>query len=204
MPKQNQAAADLNREIRRDLESLKQALAKKPSPEAAARLQALSQQQEKLKGRTQKLRDSFDALSQDLLQLPPEIGKNLDEGQAFMHDASGELSLQDAGRALVPEREAKQRLSQARQALESAEQQMAQGMKPGQGMPIPLAGGAGAAGRGGGQGSSGFYNKDFELPPQNAYQVPRAFRQDILEKMKDASPSEYKDLNRDYYERLVR
>jgi len=206
MPQRSQAAAELNREIRRDLESLKQALAPKPGPEAQARLQTLSQQQEKLKERTQKLRDSFDALSQDLPQLPPEIGKNLDEGQALMHDASGELSLLDPGRALVPEREAKQRLAQARQALESAQKQMAKGMKPGMGMPLML-GSAGRAGgqRGnGGEGGSGFFNKDFELPPQNAYQVPRAFRQDILDKMKDASPQEYKDLNRDYYERLVR
>jgi len=197
---QCRSAGNLNREILHDLESLQQALAKKLGPEARPRLQSMSENQEKLQQRTAKLRDEFDLLGLDLPQLPPEIGQNLDQGQALMHDAAGELSLQDPSRALVPEREAKQRLAQARQALESAEQQMAQGMKPGM-MGMPLM--AGAAGRAGG-GGRGVYNKDFELPPQNAYQVPRAFRQDILEMMKDAAPEEYKDLNRDYYERLVR
>jgi hypothetical protein len=200
LPGQCSAAGSLNSEIKRDLESLQQALARKPGPEAEARLQSMSAEQEKLKQRTEKLRNDFDSLSQDLPQLPAEIGKTLDEGQAFMHDAAGELSLQDPGRALVPEREAKQRLAQARQALDRAAQQMAQGMKPGMGLPMM----AGAPGRRGAGGSAGVYNKDFELPPQNAYQVPRAFRQDLLEMMKDAAPEEYKDLNRDYYERLVR
>jgi hypothetical protein len=202
LPGQCQAAGDLNREIIRELLSRKQALAKRLSPEERARLQALAQDQDQVKDRTQRLLDEFQSLSQDVPGLPSEIEQNLDQGQAYMRDASGELSLEDPGRALVPEREAKQRLSQARQALENAAQEMAKGMKPGSGMPFPMP--IGAAGRQGQGGRRGLFNRDFELPPQNAYQVPRAFRQDILDAMKDGSPDEYKDLNRDYYERLVR
>ncbi|OGP59427.1 MAG: hypothetical protein A2V67_07395 [Deltaproteobacteria bacterium RBG_13_61_14] len=203
LPGQCQAAGDLNREIIRELLSRKQALAKRLSPEEQARLQVLAQDQDQVKDRTQRLLEEFQSLSQEVPGLPSEIEQNLDQGQAYMRDASGELTLEDPGRALVPEREAKQRLSQARQALENAAQEMAKGMKPGMGMPFPMP--IGAAGRRGGEGGRrGLFNRDFELPSQNAYQVPRAFRQDILDAMKDGSPEEYKDLNRDYYERLVR
>lgn len=204
LPGQCRAVAELNREIIRELENRKQSLATRLSPGERARLPALAKDQLALQERTRALKDEVQSLSREMPNLPAEIEQNLDQGQAYMYDASGELSLEDPARALVPAREAKARLAEARRALEKAGQEMAQAMKPGGGMPLPLPFAAGGGRPGGTGGRVGRFNRDFELPPQNAYQVPRAFRQDILEAMKDGSPEEYQELNRDYYERLVR
>jgi orotidine-5'-phosphate decarboxylase len=60
------------------------------------------------------------------------------------------------------------------------------------------------AGQGGGTGSSGAATGDIKLPDEDAYRVPEEFRKELLRAMKEGSPDAYKNLNKDYYERLVR
>jgi hypothetical protein len=53
------------------------------------------------------------------------------------------------------------------------------------------------------EGQFGASTEKVEIPSEEAYKVPKEFRQDILDALKEGLPEKYKDLNKDYYQRLV-
>jgi len=52
-------------------------------------------------------------------------------------------------------------------------------------------------------GDSGFSMEEVKIPTAEAYKVPKEFRQDILDAMKQGLPQKYQELNKDYYRKLV-
>ncbi|HVO30529.1 MAG TPA: hypothetical protein VMV18_07325, partial [bacterium] len=53
-------------------------------------------------------------------------------------------------------------------------------------------------------GMRGFSNDKVEIPDGSQFRVPKEFREDILEAMKKPSPDGYKQMNQEYYERLIK
>jgi hypothetical protein len=189
--------------------SLKEALAKMKNLKGAlefsldassrAELDELSRVQEELRSDAQQTLESYEELRQEAPSLPGNVSQHLDQAAFQMHDASGEMALGDPGRAQVPAAGARMHLEQAAASLAKARQQMSKGMGFGMGMPGMMPGGQSSGGRGNGFNS----NERVEIPDKDAYQVPEQYREELLKAMKEGSPEAYKNLNRDYYERLV-
>jgi len=117
-----------------------------------------------------------------------------------MHDASGEMQLGESGRALPQAAGARANLEQAAQGLAQAKKQMGQGMGGGMGMGMGM--GPNNSRDGGSQGNPS--NERVQIPDKDAYKGPEQYREELLRAMREGSPEAYKNLNHDYYERLVR
>ena len=78
-----------------------------------------------------------------------------------------------------------------------ARERIAKGMM-GEGVPMPMP----FRGRME-EGQFGASAEKVEIPSEEAYKVPKEFREDILNALKEGLPEKYKDLNKDYYQRLV-
>jgi hypothetical protein len=53
-------------------------------------------------------------------------------------------------------------------------------------------------------GMAGASVRNFQLPDKEAYKVPRMFREDIVEALKEGYPERYKELIEQYYRNIVR
>ena len=53
-------------------------------------------------------------------------------------------------------------------------------------------------------GVAGSSVRNFQLPAKEAYKVPRMFREDIMEALKEGYPERYKELIEQYYRNIVR
>jgi hypothetical protein len=53
-------------------------------------------------------------------------------------------------------------------------------------------------------GAAGASVRNFQLPDKEAYKVPRMFREDIMEALKEGYPERYKELIEQYYRNIVR
>jgi hypothetical protein len=60
-----------------------------------------------------------------------------------------------------------------------------------------------AIARGSSSGSSGHRNAKVRLPKSEDYRPPKAFREDLLEALKEKYPKVYEDIIQKYYKRLV-
>jgi hypothetical protein len=52
-------------------------------------------------------------------------------------------------------------------------------------------------------GDRGVSLEEVKIPTAEAHKVPKEFRQDILDSMKQGLPQKYQELNKDYYRKLV-
>ena len=127
-------------------------------------------------------------------------------GQAAfkMHDSSGEMGLGEPGRALPPAAGARGDLESAAQSLAEAKKQMQQGMGMGGGMGMGMNGSMPRGSRSGGHDSGQVSNERVKIPDRDSYKGPEQYREELMKAMREGSPEAYKNLNRDYYERLVR
>jgi len=204
--KSNQAEK-LAEEILRDLENLDQAFSFQLDGPERSELEELSKMQEAIRQDTESVREGYETLRQEVPSLPGEVSDHLGNGALKMHDSSGEMLLGEPGRAQVPAREARVELEKAQGMLQKAQQQIGQSMMMGGGMMFgkgSMAGGSMGSRNSGREGRTGVSTGKVEIPDEGAYQVPEQFREEILRAMKEDSPDAYRNLNRDYYERLVR
>ena len=131
-----------------------------------------------------------------------------------MGAAAGSLGSADTGEALPSERAALAKLmnarDRARQSLQSLEQM--QGYRMGKGgivfMPGRTPGGPLGLGTAPGRGTRfggrlGTNVRSFRIPGKEDYEVPRLFRSDILESLREGYPEGYEGRIRDYYHRIT-
>lgn len=182
------------------------------SPEQREQLGQLGQRQQGVGNETAQLQQQFDNLLPLMPFLPSETVDNLKQAVPLMQQAQGELNASQSQQAIPPEQGALERLRNAQNSLQQALQQLSQrGQMMGQSMPILR-----QAGRlpmpnmqrpqvdqrqGGAAGAS---VRNFQLPDKEAYKVPRMFREDIMEALKEGYPERYKELIEQYYRNIVR
>jgi len=189
-------------EIKQGLEKLRQGLSTAVSPSQKSELENLGQVQEALRQDLQSLMDRYGELRQEAPSLPGEVTEHLDNASLKMYDASGEMMLGEPGSAMAPARDARARMEKARGALNKAREKMGQSMG-GMGLGMSMrAGGSRSRGNDGGRGLD--TDGEVDIPDEDQYTVPEEYREQILKAMKEDSPDAYKNLNRDYYERLVK
>ncbi len=183
------------------------------TPSQRGQLGELGQSQGGVRNDTQTLQQEMQRLLPLMPFLPAELGQQLQEALPFMGEAQGALEGQRSQQALPPEQEALERLRNAQNGMQQAMQNMAQrGQMMGMSMPMLRQAGrfpmpefmpqpnvdeqqAGAAGAS---------VRNFQLPDKEAYKVPRMFREDIMEALKQGFPERFKELIEQYYRNIVR
>ena len=183
------------------------------TPSQRGQLGELGQRQGGVRNDTQTLQQEMQRLLPLMPFLPAELGQQLQEALPFMGEAQGALEGQRSQQALPPEQEALERLRNAQNGMQQAMQNMAQrGQMMGMSMPMLRQAGrfpmpefmpqpnvdeqqAGAAGAS---------VRNFQLPDKEAYKVPRMFREDIMEALKQGYPERFKELIEQYYRNIVR
>lgn len=182
-------------------------------------LRQLADRQRALGQATDQLRQEVENLAAQMPMLGPELGRPLREAVPFMGEAQSRLGQRDPRGALTPEREALQRLQRAQQAMQNAQQMMAErgqmrgmsapqmaGRQPG-GMMMP----GGQQGRDGQMprvdqnvgGRAGASTRDFKLPGRDDYQVPRVYREQVIEALKEPVPEAYRRKVERYFKNLT-
>ena len=183
------------------------------TPSQRGQLGDLGQRQGGVRNDTQALQQDMQRLLPLMPFLPAELGQQLQEAIPFMGEAQGALERQRSQPAIPAEQEALERLRNAENGLQQAMQGMAQrGQMMGMSLPMLRQAGrfpmpefmpqpnvdeqqAGAAGAS---------VRNFQLPDKAAYKVPRMFREDIMEALKEGYPERFKELIEQYYRNIVR
>ncbi|PON18494.1 hypothetical protein C2W62_07625 [Candidatus Entotheonella serta] len=181
------------------------------SPEQRGQLGQLGQRQGAVGNETAQLQQTFDNLLPLMPFLPNETANNLRQAVPLMQQAQGELNTHQSQQAISPEQGALEHLRNAQNSMQQAMQQLSQrGQMIGQSMPMLR-----QAGRlpmpdqrprvdQRENGIAGASVRNFQLPDKEAYKVPRMFREDIMEALKEGYPERYKELIEQYYRNIVR
>lgn len=195
-----------------DLEKILSAKDKKNFPDLASREKMLQE-------RTQNLREKLEMLSQLFPGMDSEILKDLQDAGKAMGEASGRLTGQDAPGAIPPEQEAIRGLAKSQQAMQQMAQQMARQMQAmrygypwgydprpgwyyGPWIPMPTLPQP-QINRPLERGYTGLDREEFETPSKDAYQVPKIFREKVMESLKEEVPSQYKRKVEKYFRGLT-
>ena len=193
-------------------------------PEQKAKFPELSKREENLGERTNLLREKLERFAQLFPGMDTEILNNLQGATGDMGEASGKLRKEDAPSALPPEQEAIKRLSRSQQAMQQMAQQIAQqmamrmqanrrgyqwwgydprpGWYDGPWVPMPTRPQP-EFNRPLERGYTGIDREEFQLPSKDAYQVPKIFREKIMESLKEGIPPQYKREVEKYFRGLT-
>jgi len=198
-----QDAANQNQQIMNDLESMMKFLEEQQvaslTQEDKDVMQEYSEKQKELQAETEELTESADELSEQNPFLDETADRQLDMASESMGEAKKKLDKNDAQGAVIDERESLYRLAEAKKGMEMAKERITKGMM-GNGIPMPMQRPFHGQMD---EGQFGASTEKVEIPSEEAYKVPREFREDILNALKEGLPEKYKDLNKDYYQRLV-
>lgn len=180
-------------------------------------LRDLSSRQGILRERTQELHEKLNSLFQLFPSLDPKITKNIEEAGTSMGNARDRLGGLDGRGAVPPERDALELLSQSQEQMQNAMQQLAQRGQLGQmpvtylfrrgrflpsGMLVPLPGMPEFPQFDVEGGFTGMDTEKFRLPGKEDYKVPRSFREEILESLKQGVPPQLKEQIESYFKNL--
>ncbi|HHT9137197.1 MAG TPA: hypothetical protein ACFYEK_08150 [Candidatus Wunengus sp. YC60] len=196
-------ATNLNQQIIKDLESIMQFLEEQQTAslteEDKDTLQKYAEKQKEIQEDTEEITETADKLSDQNPFMDEQADRQLDLAAESMGKAKEKLEKPDVQGAVIDERESLYRLAEAKKGMEMAKERIAKGMM-GTGIPMPMP--RPFHGRMD-EGQFGASTEKVEIPSEEAYKVPKEFRQDILDALKEGLPEKYKDLNKDYYQRLV-
>jgi len=203
--------------LKADLDSLLEGPDAAPKEETRKRLRDLAHQQGLLQERTEELHEKLDPLFQLFPTLDPKITKNIQEAAPLMGKAQNRLSGLDAQGAVPPERGALERLTEAQRQMQNSMERLAQRgqlghmpvtylLRRGRFLPtgrlIPLPGMAELPEFDVKGGMTGLDMERFRLPGAEDYKVPRSFREEILESLKQGVPPQLKEQIESYFKNL--
>jgi len=159
----------------------------------------LVQKQDSIKEDTSKLIDKISGLSEEELILPPTIGEKLRESKGFMQGASNNLKDIEISKALSNQDEAIKTLKQTREEakdLLEKYQLSAKGMR----IAAPFL-------KGREEFKEGIHGVDtsyVEIPSAEESKEGREFKESLLKSLKEGSPEGFSELNKNYYERIIK
>jgi hypothetical protein len=184
-----------------------------------SRFPDLSSREEQLQERTKGLKEKLEMLAQLFPGMDTEILKDLQGAAGAMGEASSMLGREDAPGAIPPEQEALRGLAKSQQAMQQMAQQMAMQMQAmrygnpwgydprpgwyyGPWVPMPTLPQP-QVNRPRERGYTGIDREEFEPPSKDAYQVPKIFREKVMESLKEAVPSQYRRKVEKYFRGLT-
>ncbi len=183
-------------------------------PAEAQLLQGMSGEQGDLRGKTSLLSERLEKLAQVIPLISPELVGDVKDAAAFMESARGKLERRLPGEAVPDEREALYRLLKAQAAAQQISEQMAkmgelQGGGAGEGEKESLfglmpSGSSSSPSRGEREnGRRGISVRSFRIPGRQEYEVPRIFREEIMESLKAGYPPAFEKAIRQYYRSIT-
>ena len=192
-------------------------------PDSGQEFPGLSTRQQALEKRTRGLGEALEMLAQLFPGMDTEIITDLKSAATSMDSAAGKLNSEDASGAIPPEMDAIRRLTRSQQATRQMAQQMARqmamqrqvnrwgypwGYDPrygwyyGPGIPLPTLPQPEVK-RPLEKGYTGIDEEEFDPPGKDAYKVPRIFRDQIMEALKEDIPSQYRREVERYFKGLT-
>jgi len=181
----------LSDEIAKDLEEFLKSNQRRPEAEGMAG------RQDEIRKDTGELSSEISEMTKDL-PLSPGIGEKVSEAENHMGKASDSLGGNELSKAISNQDEAVKSLKSAREEAEGLLQKM-QASARGNGPPVPM-----VLGQRQSQGSQGMDTRYVEIPAAEDSEVGREFKERIIEAMKSGSPEGYGELNRKYYDRIIK
>lgn len=177
--RQNRPTAE---EVARDLEQLMEDARPRPNGQQAQQLREMSQRQQEVRERTEKLRQELQG-DGSFPMLGEELGPGLQQAEQFMEGAEQSLRGGEGGRAQESERLASEKLKGLKESLKKTLKEQRMGQQQ--------------------QGGRELSKEKVEIPEKDL-KAPREFREDIMEAMKEGGIESYESELQEYYESLVR
>ena len=179
-----------------------------PTPSASAfnkgdlnNLESLGGKQNQLSQKTNELRKELQRLSRKTANLGVPLTQSLSDAASEMKQAGENLGRSQTFSAQRHEEAALSHLGQAQQELQQAQNALQQ-------MAGQQGGGSGGQGskrvrmRGKKPGNSGQKTGKVQLPTAEDYKPPKAFREELLESLKEKFPETYEDIIHKYFKYL--
>ncbi len=193
-PKANseiEQSAQIAQEIRRDLEHFG---GMERNEEGMGKL---SERQDQIAREAFQLSNNLKGSSQD--NFSPKIGEKLGESERFMHGASSNLVGKEISKAISNQGDALEALKQAKEEAKGLLDKYQLSAR-GHGLPVPL-----VLGREQFQeGDQGVDTGHVIIPPSEESKIGKEFKEGLLKALKDGSPDGYSELNKKYYERIIK
>ncbi|HEX3036427.1 MAG TPA: DUF4175 family protein [Thermodesulfobacteriota bacterium] len=186
-----QESADIAKEIREDLEQLEAQIKQKSMYQFAER-------QDEIEKETSALADDFRDLHQSDFSFPDDIGEKLDDSKGFMQGASGSLRKKEISRAISNQEEAIKSLKGARENAEGLLEKFRMSAR-GMGRPVPF-----VLGRGFQEGGQGTDTSYVDIPSPAESEIGKEFKENLMEALRDGSPKGFEELNKRYYEKIIK
>ena len=159
-------------------------------------MQKDAERQRQLAKRARELQKQMDDINGELPIFSPEHGQQMEDAAEQMQRGSSALKGRQPRRGRGHQQNALNGLKQISEAL----QQSGSGQG---GVPMPLPGGSQSQGDQEGDGRDPRDEK-VKIPGADEYQVPDAFRKDILDAMREGAPDDWEAEVKRYYEGLVK
>lgn len=179
-------------EVRRDLERFIS------SGRRESRSETIAKRQDEIMEETGNLAKDTDNLAGDTM-LTPAVGEKIGEAEGHMGKSSASLNGNELSKAISNQDEAVKALREARAEAEGLLRKM-QAMAQGSGSPVPMVLGQKRYSRG----MQGVDTRHVEIPVAEDSDIGRDFKERILDAMKRGSPEGYGELNRKYYDRIIK
>ncbi len=175
--------------------------------------QALDARQQELRKKTQSVRQELGKLSRRTASLTPSLMQALGRAGNEMKNASDELTKKNGVVAQRSEERALDNLLEGQSQLDEAMSAMSEmAMQQGEGEEGQGEGGGMSGGRPkvisrkSGNGPGGLRGSQMgkvRLPNADDFRAPKAFREDLMESLKEHYPKVYEDIIQKYYKRLA-
>ena len=169
------------------------------SPSQRQALRKDAEEQAQLQESANQLAKQMAEIGQEMPIFGPGHQASMQQAGQSMRRAGKSLANDDLRAARKDQQAAKQSLDELRKSLE----EMSEGSGGG-GIPMPLPGGNSPGSERSGQRGQRNSKDKVEIPGAEDFQVPDAFRRDILDAMREGAPSEWKGEVKRYYEELVK
>lgn len=184
-------SAELAREIRLDIENVLQ------GGTGSGQSFQITRRQGELEKETSALGSDIAEFGDDSM-LPPKIGEKVGESKGFMHGASDNLKRKEISKAISSQEEAIKTLEKAREEAEGLLKKYQLSAK-GTGLPVPLVLGNQLQ-----EGAQGVDTNYVEIPAPEESQIGKEFKESLLKALKEGSPDGYSELNKRYYDRIIK
>lgn len=183
---------EIAEEIRKNLDQFS------PDGDGKTPSSGIAGRQDEIQSETGELSEEAGELGKQL-PISPEISELLGQADGFMGGASDRIREQEISKAISNQGEAIKSLQQAKEKARQMMQQFAMSAR-GQGMPTPMA--LGQQQMSGGR--QGVDTRYVEIPKSDESQVGKDLKERIMKAMKGGSPEGYGELNKKYYDRIIK
>ena len=157
-----------------------------------------AERQDEIEKEASALADDLKGLAQGDFPLPGNIGEKLDESKGFMQGASGSLRKKEISKAISNQEEAIKSLKGARESAEGLLEKFQMSAR-GKGRPVPF-----VLRRGFQEGGQGVDTGYVDIPSPAESEIGKEFKENLMEALREGSPRGFEELNKKYYEKIIK